>query len=80
MTQKVCLRLGEYLEQHNLTAYRLATQVEQGRMNTVYRLVRRAEDIKRIDLDVLADIIQGLVKLTGKTVSFDELLEYLPNE
>lgn len=76
----VNLRLERFLEENNLTAYKLAKTVQRGRENTVYRLARRANEVKRIDTDVLADIMRGLTELTGKPVTFNDLLEYIPDE
>ncbi|MEM7739124.1 MAG: hypothetical protein AAF267_25475 [Deinococcota bacterium] len=52
-------------------------ETERGRENTVYRLARHSEDVKRIDLDVLADIIRGLNTITNEEVGVSDLLEYV---
>ena len=61
------LNLGSYLEQHNITAYRLVKEVE-GRVapNTVYALARRPA--QRIDLTTVGVLMKALEQLTGKKV------------
>ena len=73
---RVIWKLAAYLEEKELTTYRLAQRVERGRENTVYRLVRQGESLKRLDLEVLADILGGLRALTGQEVTADDLLEF----
>ena len=72
----VVWKLATFLTKRNLTTYKLAQQVERGRENTVYRLVRQGEALKRLDLEVLADILNGLRALTGEEVTADDLLEF----
>ncbi|CAN5796894.1 hypothetical protein BH24DEI2_BH24DEI2_03200 [soil metagenome] len=73
---RVVWKLAAYLEKRELTTYKLAQQVQRGRENTVYRLVRQGEALKRLDLEVLADILSGLRSLTGQDVTADDLLEF----
>jgi len=73
-------KLTDFLEQENLTAYKLAMVVDRKRENTIYRLARKGETLKRVDLDVLAEIINSLRELTGKPVTFDDLLEFDPSD
>jgi DNA-binding Xre family transcriptional regulator len=74
MTMNIYVTLGEYLENHNLSAYRLAKQLEgKTAKGSVYALARG--DVRRIDLETLASIMQALEQLTGECVSFDDLLE-----
>ena len=72
------LNLGSYLEQHNITAYRLVKEVE-GRVapNTVYALARRPA--QRIDLATVGVLMKALEQLTGKKVEFAEMLEDKPS-
>ncbi len=73
---RVVWKLAAYLEKRKITTYKLAQRVERGRENTVYRLVRQGETLKRLDLEVLADILSGLSELTGQKVTPDDLLEF----
>ncbi|MDQ3397545.1 MAG: helix-turn-helix transcriptional regulator [Deinococcota bacterium] len=74
---KVRWKLKQYLEKHNLTAYRLAqTLGTRGRMPTIYRLAREGEEPSRVDLPTLANVIDGLRELTGEDVQVSDLLEY----
>ncbi len=68
------LRLDDYLHAHQLSAYRLA-QAAKGRaaLGSIYALARG--DLKRLDLNTLAAVIEGLEQLTGERVTFDDLLE-----
>jgi hypothetical protein len=70
-------KLRDFLEKHDLTAYRLATTVESHtRVPTIYRLAKGDVDLSRVDFTVLATIIEGLRELTGKKVTVADLLEY----
>lgn len=68
------LNLGQYLRNHDITAYRLVQEV-QGKVapNTVYALARKPA--QRIDLDTVAKILQALGRLTGDRVGITEMLE-----
>lgn len=68
------IRLDNYLDNHDLTPYRLA-QVTKGRaaQGSIYALARG--DLKRLDLNTLAAVIDALEQLTGERVTFDDLLE-----
>lgn len=68
-------KLDTWLEQRNLTRYQLAKAMggnEKSRLTTLYRM----KAPKRIDLDVLTAILEGLERLTGEPVDVSELLEY----
>jgi DNA-binding Xre family transcriptional regulator len=68
------LNINSYLEQQNITAYRLIK--ESGLApNTVYTLARTPA--KRIDLDTLESIVKALTRLTGKPVTPNDLLEVI---
>lgn len=68
------LRLDDYLHAHDLSAYRLA-QAAKGRaaLGSIYALARG--DLKRLDLNTLAAVIESLEQLTGERVTFDDILE-----
>lgn len=68
------LNLGRYLQEHNISAYRLVQEVK-GRVapNTVYSLARRPA--QRIDLDTVAKILQALERVQGQKVEITEMLE-----
>lgn len=68
------LRLDDYLNSRDLSAYRLV-QATKGRaaQGSIYALARG--DLKRLDLNTLAAVIDALEQLTGERVSFDDLLE-----
>ncbi|OLV16840.1 hypothetical protein [Deinococcus marmoris] len=72
------LNLGNYLQQHGITAYRLVKEVE-GRVapNTVYSLARRPA--QRIDLKTVGVLMKALEGLTGEKVEFSEMLEDKPS-
>ena len=64
--------LGAYLEQHEITAYKLikASGLHQ---NTVYALARG--DYKAVSLETLAAVVRGLESLTGQPVTIGDVLE-----
>lgn len=70
----VRLSLDRYLAASGITTYRLMKQLE-GRVSrgTVYSLAQG--DAKRLDLDSLAGILEGLEELTGRPVTPNDLLE-----
>jgi hypothetical protein len=68
------IRLGSYLEEHGISAYRLAQETKtEAAPGTIYSLARG--DSKRLDLQSLATVIGALERMTGETVNFDDLLE-----
>ncbi len=66
------LNLGKYLEQHNISAYRVV-QVSKLSPNTVYALARKPS--KRIDLDTVSAVLAGLETITGENVKLGDLIE-----
>ena len=66
------LNLGKYLEQHNISAYRVV-QVCKLAPNTVYALARKPT--KRIDLDTVSAVLAGLETITGENVQLNDLIE-----
>jgi predicted ArsR family transcriptional regulator len=73
-------KLADVLEAEGLNAYKLAMEVDHSRANTVYRLARKGEALKRVDLEVLADLLVGLRKLTGKGLMPNDLIEFDPTD
>lgn len=71
--------LPQYLEQHGLTAYKLARIVDRKRENTIYRLAREETDPSSVNFDVLKEILDGLRELTGKNVQITDLISYTPD-
>lgn len=73
------LNLGRYLQEHDISAYRLVQEVK-GRVapNTVYSLARKPA--QRIDLDTVAKILQALERVRGEKVEITEVLEDVPLE
>jgi DNA-binding Xre family transcriptional regulator len=70
-------KLEELLEQHDLSAYRIAKQAEIG-MTTIYRIKNNKTDT--VQGQVLESILQALYDLTGKRYSVGDLLEWEPKE
>jgi hypothetical protein len=71
--RSVELALRDYLQAHNLSAYRLA-EAARGRVSrgTVYALARG--DVQRLDLGTLGAVITTLEELTGGDVTAADLL------
>ena len=72
--------LPKFLEQHKLTAYRLARAVDRKRENTIYRLAREETDPASVNFDVLKEILDALRELTGKNVQVTDLIQYIPDD
>ena len=68
------LNLGAYLQRHQITAYRLVSEV-RGRVapNTIYALARKPA--QRIDLRTVGEVLSALERLTGGKVAIAEMLE-----
>jgi hypothetical protein len=68
------LNLGQYLQDHQITAYRLVQEVE-GKVspNTVYALARKPA--QRIDLNTVSEVLHALERLTGEAVSIAAVVE-----
>ena len=71
---KVQARVKQYLDSHNVSAYRLA-QETAGTLapNTVYALARPT--VKRVDLETLGEVMTALERITGQPVTLTDLLE-----
>jgi DNA-binding Xre family transcriptional regulator len=74
-TMPVKWKLKEYLDQHDITPYRLAQEVH-GELSQkgVYRLVDQG--LGGVRFDTLSAVIKGLRTITGREVTPNELLEY----
>lgn len=72
-------RLAEYLSEHQLSVYAVAKGRGVTRMNSIYRMARKGDEPQRVDLNVLAEVISELRRLTGKTVEINDILEYVPD-
>lgn len=72
---KVELLLGDFLQAHGVTVYRLAAHA-RGRIarRTLYLLANGESG--RLDLATLAKLIQALRELTGQPVEVQDLLRY----
>lgn len=70
-------QLGALLARHNLTAYRLAQQLD-GKMNagSVYTLAKGGTE--RVSLTTLGHLLGALEELTGTRYSVADLLAYHP--
>ena len=68
------LNLGQYLQRHQITAYRLVGEV-RGKVapNTIYALARKPA--QRIDLNTVSEVLRALERLTGEKVIITEVLE-----
>lgn len=71
-------RLSAILEENSITPYRLAEEV-RGRVsrNSIYAIANAKTE--RVDLSTLSALLDGLRKLTGKSYSVGDLLEYHPD-
>ena len=78
MQHMIKWKLKEFLEEHNLTAYRLAQQTtKKVSQNAVYNAANG--DISRIDFNTLDGIIVGLSELTNEEVVVSDLIERVPD-
>ena len=68
-------KLQEYLNQHDITPYRLAQEIH-GELSQkgVYRLTD--DSLGGVRFDTLSAVIAGLRRLTGETVTPNDLLEF----
>ncbi len=70
-------KLAEFLKERNISAYRLAQTLDRHtRATTVYGLVKKGEDLSRLDLETLATILDGLYQITGEQLTPNDLLDY----
>lgn len=68
-------RVGEFLEQHGITPYRLSEKT-QGKIsrNAIYEISRA--DTKQVKFDTLDTLIKTLREMTGVPVGLADLLEF----
>lgn len=72
-------RVGAVLQEHGLTAYRLAVELTgKVNRNSVYAIARG--DTDRVDRTTLGHLLNTLRSLTGKPFSVGDLLEYNPTD
>jgi hypothetical protein len=73
------LNLNQFLERHAISAYRVVKETS-GKLaaNTVYDLARRPA--QRIDLQTVGQVVSALGRITGETVTINDLLEITPDE
>lgn len=69
----VAWKLKEFLEEHQITAYKLKKAADIGQ-GTVYRLAKNEAD--GISLETLDAVLDALCALTGKKVKLTDILEY----
>ncbi len=70
------MRLGKYLQAHNLTAYKLEKAVTGVvSRNTVYKWARETKAPDHIHTAQFIAVMQALSRLTGQTVTPNDLLE-----
>ncbi|MFC6591993.1 helix-turn-helix domain-containing protein [Deinococcus lacus] len=68
------LNLGRYLREHDISAYRLVQEVKgEVAPNTVYDLARNPA--QRVNLRVVAKILDALSRVRGEKVSVIEVLD-----
>jgi hypothetical protein len=73
------LNLNQFLERHAISTYRVVKETS-GKLaaNTVYDLARRPA--QRIDLQTVGQVVTALERITGETVTINDLLEITPDE
>lgn len=73
------LNLGKYLKEHDISAYRLVQEVKgEVAPNTVYDLARAP--VQRVNLRVVAKILEALSRVRGEKVSVLEVIDELEEE
>lgn len=77
-------KLPEFMEANDISAYKLGLKLGNGNKHTripmTYRLASKKKRPTRVDLETLGNVIKALRDLTGKEVTFDDLLEYAPDD
>jgi hypothetical protein len=68
------LNLNKFLETHAISAYRVVKETT-GKLaaNTVYDLAKRPA--QRIDLETVGQVVTALERITGETITINDLLE-----
>ncbi len=76
----VRIKLEEFLHLHGLAASRVVAETSPAlSRSTVYRLLRKGDELARIDFPTLAALLVALRKLTGEDVLFNDLFEFDPD-
>jgi hypothetical protein len=71
------LNLNKFLENHAISAYRVVKETTgQLAANTVYDLAKRPA--RRIDLQTIGQVLGALERITGETITINDLLEISP--
>jgi hypothetical protein len=71
------LNLNKFLENHAISAYRVVKETTgQLAANTVYDLAKRPA--QRIDLQTIGQVLGALERITGETITINDLLEISP--
>ena len=74
----VRVSLDRFLASKNLSTYRLAkATLGRAAQGSIYAMAR-GEQVKRVDLETLSEIIQALERLTGQPVGVADILEIVP--
>jgi len=74
-------KLAEFLKSHDVSAYELGIKLGGAtRMSHAYRLANVKSPPARIDFATMGEVIKALKDITGKPVTFDDLLEYDPTD
>ncbi len=73
------LNLNKFLEHHAISAYRVVKETT-GLLaaNTVYDLAKKPA--QRIDLQTIGQVLGALERITGETVTINDLLEVSPEK
>ena len=74
-------KLADFMEANNVKVKDVGLALgSYTRIPMVYRLANQENPPKRVDLDTLGELVRVLRELTGKPVSFDDLLEFDPTD
>lgn len=72
---KVRVKFKDYLEEHNLSAYRVSQHTRGMSPKTVYAI---ASGRNRPSMEALEKLLDALREITGEEVGPADLLEYVP--
>lgn len=74
-------KFSEYLEERGINPYRIARHgKDKSEEQVIYRLARKGQSIKRLDLTSLALIVEAIKTETGTPVQLTDLLEFDPTD
>ncbi len=74
-------KLADFMEENNVKPTDVGLALgSYTRIPMVYRLANKEKPPKRVDLDTLGELVRVLRALTGKPVTFDDLLEFDPTD